>query len=181
MFKRDAIQKKFGHIIKAVVKELSKCIEVVTSEVDYECPNCFIDSVTHKSSGVCKHGPESENYFKFGRCPVCKGEGIIDHESKVYVNASVVWKGATSSRSSENDLVFNDYGTSGVCIARLKTDICYLNLFKSCDYVVVEGIKCTVHNPPVVRGLGGKHVLVVYVHGTDKINDNEIIKPTSSF
>ena len=180
MFDRDVIQRKFGHILKEVVKELSKCIEIITIESLHECPNCYIDTVTGKSSGVCKHGPESDNYFRFGRCPICKGEGTIELENKVYVNASVVWKGSSSS-SSENDLVFNDYGTQGLSIARLKTNICHLNLFKSCDFIIVDGVKCTLYNPPVVRGLGGKHIVIVYVHASDKINDEEIIKPTSSF
>jgi hypothetical protein len=181
MFDRDVVQRKFGHILKEVVKELSKCITIITISEQSECPNCYIDTVTGKSTGVCKHGPELDNYFKFGRCPVCKGEGTIEYENKVYVNASVLWKGAGSSSSSQNDLVFNDYGMQGIGIAKLKTDICHLNLFKSCDYVIVDGVKCTVYNPPVIRGLGGKHILIVYVHGADKINDDEVIKPTSSF
>lgn len=180
MFDRDAVQSKFGYILKSVVKELSKCVTVVTISEQYECPNCYIDTVTGKSTGVCKHGPELDNYFKFGRCPVCKGEGTIEYEDKVYVNASVVWKGS-SSGSKENDLVFNDYGEQGLSIARLKTDICHLNLFKSCDYVMVDGVKCTLYNPPVVRGLGGKHIIIVYVHASDKTHDEEVIKPTSSF
>ena len=181
MFKRKAIQRKFGHIIREVVKELSKCIEVVTIEANHECPNCYFSVSEGKSSGVCKKEPSDPNYFKFGRCPVCHGDGVIDQEIKVYVNASIFWRGANTSTSDENDLVFNDYGMEGREIVRLKTDVCHLNLFKSCDYVMVDGVKCTLYNPPVVRGLGGKHILVVYVHGADKVEDNEKIKPTSSF
>lgn len=181
MFDRDAVQRKFGYILKEVIKELSKCITVITISEQQECPNCYIDTVTGKSTGVCKHGPEHDNYFKFGRCPVCKGEGVIEYENEVYTNVLVTWKGAGSSSSSQNDLVFNDYGMQGMCIAKLKTDICHLNLFKSCDYVIVDGVKCTVYNPPVIRGLGGKHVLIVYVHGDDKLEDDETLKSTSSF
>ena len=181
MFDRDVVQRKFGRILKEVIKELSKCIEIITIDPLSECSNCYIDTVTGKSSGVCKHGPELDNYFKFGRCPVCRGEGTIEHKSKVYVNASVVWKGGGSTSSSSNDLVFEDYGVSGIGIARLKVDICHLNLFKSCDFIIVDGVECTLYNPPVVRGLGGKHILIVYVHASDKTNDDEIIKPTSSF
>jgi len=181
MFKRDAIEKKFGRTIKNVIKELSKQIETISIEPDSPCPNCFFDSSTGKSSGVCKNPPGHPNYFKFGRCPVCKGKGVITQENKVCINSSVVWRGANSSGSKENDLIFNDYGFEGRVVARLKTDICYLNLFKSCDYVVVEGIKCTLCNPPIVRGLGGKHVLVVYVCSVDKFKDSETIKETSSF
>jgi hypothetical protein len=181
MFDKDAVQRKFGRILTSVTRELSKCITVITVSDLSECPNCYIDTVTGKSTGVCKHGSAHPNYFKFGRCPVCKGGGAIEYENKVYVNATVLWKGAGSSSSSQNDLVFNSYGMQGMCIAKLKTGICHLNLFKSCDYVIVDGVKCTVYNPPVIRGLGGKHILIVYVHGDDKINDNETTKPTSSF
>ncbi len=181
MFKRDAIEKKFRQVLKNVVKELSKCIEIITVEEDSECPNCFIDTTTGKSSGVCKNSPGHPNYFKYGRCPVCKGEGVVRHEDKVYVNATVFWRGSGSSSSKENDLVFDSYGVQGMAIAKLRTDICHLNLFKSCDFIMVDGIKTTLYNPPVVRGLGGKHVLIVYVHGDDKIEDAETLKPTSSF
>lgn len=181
MFNRDAVQKKFGNILKSMVKELSECVTVVAVSKQYECPNCYIDTVTGKSTGVCKHGPELPNYFLHGRCPVCHGEGTIEYENKTNVNASVVWKGDNSSTSRQNDLVFNDYGESGIGIARLKADICHLNLFKSCDYIIVDGVKCTLHNPPIVRGLGGKHIIVVYVHTLDKVKDGETIKPNSSF
>jgi len=181
MFKRDAIEKKFGSIIKSVVKELSKQIEIITISPSIECYNCFIDSVTGKSSGVCKNPPGHPDYFKYGRCPICNGEGTINIENKVCINVSIVWRGANASTSDENDLVFNDYGLEGRAVARLKTDICYLNLFKACDYVIVEGVKSTVYNPPVVRGLGGKHILVVYVCSVNKMAATEELKPTSSF
>jgi len=181
MFKRDAIEKKFGRIVKNIIKELSKAIEIITINEHSECPNCFIDSVTGKSTGVCKNPPGHPDYFKYGRCSICKGEGIIETEDKDCINASVVWRGANTSTSDENDLVFNDYGLEGRSVARLKTDICHLNLFKSCDYVVVEGVECTLYNPPVVRGLGGKHILVVYVCSVNKFKEGETIKQTSSF
>lgn len=181
MFKRDAIEKKFGRIVKNIIKELSKVIEIITINEQSECTNCFIDSVTGKSTGVCKNLPGHPDYFKYGRCPVCKGEGTIESEDKVCINASVVWRGANTSGSKENDLVFNDYGLEGRSVARLKTDICHLNLFKACDYVIVEGVECTLYNPAVVRGLGGKHILVVYVCSVNKFKDNETLKKTSSF
>lgn len=175
MFKKDNIQKRFGRKIKEVIKELSRTVKIITIETDSECPNCYIDTVTGKSSGVCKNAPEHQDYFKYGRCPVCKGEGVLEHETGIYVSALVVWRGSTSSSSRENDLIFNDFGLAGRAVARLKTDVCNLNLFKLCDYVVVDGIKCTLYNPPITRGLGGKHTLVVYVYGADKNNDDEII------
>jgi hypothetical protein len=181
MFKRDAIEKKFGRLIKNVVKELSKQIEIITIEREHECTNCFIDSVTGKSSGVCRHGPELPNYFKFGRCPVCHGEGTIDIESKICINAAIFWRGSGSSGSKENDLVFNDFGLEGRSVARLKTNICHLNLIKECDYIIVENIECTLYNPPILRGLGGKHVLIAYVCSVNKFKDNETLKQTSSF
>ncbi|MBW1799218.1 MAG: hypothetical protein JRJ85_00680 [Deltaproteobacteria bacterium] len=181
MFKRDAIGKKFGRIIKNVIKELSKQIEIISIEPDHPCPNCFFDSVSGKSSGVCSHGPELPGYFLHGNCPICHGKGVITQENKVCINAAVVWRGAGTSTSDENDLVFNDYGLEGRSIARLKTDICHLNLFKSCDYIIVENVKCTLYNPPIVRGLAGKHVLIAYVCSVNKFKDNETIKETSSF
>lgn len=175
MFKKDVIQKKFGRKIKTIIKELSRNVKVVTVETDYECPNCYIDTTTGRSSGVCKNELDHQDYFKYGRCPVCKGKGVIDHENNSYVGALIVWRGSTSSSSKENDLVFNDFGLAGRAVARLKTDVCNLNLFKLCDYVIVDGIKCTLYNPPIVRGLGGKHILIVYIYSLDKLTDNEIV------
>jgi hypothetical protein len=175
MFKKDIIKKRFGRKIREVIKELSRNVKIITIETDSECPNCYIDTVTGKSSGVCKHEQGHQDYFKYGRCPICKGEGVIEHETSIYVSALVVWRGSTSSSSKENDFVFNDFGLAGRAVARLKTDVCNLNLFKLCDYVVVDGIKCTLYNPPIIRGLGGKHVLVVYVYSSDKLADSEVV------
>lgn len=181
MFKRSAIEKKFGRVLKNVVKELSKCIEIITINESTPCPNCYFDSTTGKSSGVCKNSPGHPDFFEFGRCPVCRGEGTITQENKTYINATVFWRGSSSSGSKENDLVFADYGTQGMAMAKLRTEICHLNLFKSCDFIIVDGIKCTLYNPPIIRDFCGKHVLITYVHGDNKLENDETLKSTSSF
>lgn len=181
MFKRDAVQKKFGRILKNVVKELSKRIILATVRRDQACPNCFFDSTSGKSSGVCKRPEGHSYYFKYGRCPICGGKGTIDVKTKRCINASIVWKGAGSSTSEENELVFNEYGLEGYSVARLKTDVCNLELLESCDNVVIDGINFVLHTPSIIDGLGGKHVLVVYVRSAEKNKNLMSLKPTSVF
>lgn len=181
MFKRSAIQKKFGRILKNVVKELSKRITIITTRRDQECPNCFFDSTSGKSSGVCKRPEGHSDYFKYGRCPTCGGKGTIDIKIKKFINASIVWKGATSAVAEENELAFNEWGLQGYSVARLKTDICNLEKIENCDNIVIDGISYVVYTPSVVDGLGGKHILVVYVRSAEKNKNLMSLKPTSAF
>ena len=86
------VKEKQRDAIRNVIKGLSRKILVYKQPKKLECPNCYYDKFTEHSTGKCKFDSvldaidaqatyESNGgtglrykYFKFGRCPVCRGD-----------------------------------------------------------------------------------------------------------
>lgn len=161
-----------------------------------ECPNCFYDKFTDSSTGKCKWTPLEAaqmqadhiadgnqdiryKYFKFGRCPVCRGEGYLTTERKTWVDALVTWD--PGARGSQNTLTYTAAGTEGSTIVQLKCDPKYYDIFKNSKRLEVDGVECKISKPPILRGLGVQAVLIVTAFTTEKpsIDSGEIIKDYS--
>lgn len=192
---------RFRDSIRGVIKGLSKRILVYKQPIKHECPNCYYDKLTAKSTGKCKWSLDStafnyiENaiddwlvinfdndrseapykYFRVGRCPICKGAGFIETKRKTWVDCLVIWG------KPSNDDVYTPAGMEGATTLQLKTDPKYYNLFKDCSHIVVNGIECKISKAPICRGLGNQSVLVISAFTTDKpkIDNREIIKDYS--
>jgi hypothetical protein len=67
-----------------------------------------------------------------------------------------------------NSLTFTQAGFEGATRVEIKTDPCYLDLIKQAERVVIDGINCKLSNPPIIRGIGGKQILVALFFTTDK-------------
>jgi hypothetical protein len=152
-----------------VITGLSRDVIVYSQDLRSECPNCYYDKVTNRSSGIPKVGPSDTNYFTTGRCPVCKGQGVITTSRRKSIKALVTWD---PSSESLNSLSFNEGGILGNSTVQIKTDPCYLDLIKNCKKIVVDGIECRLHNVPIIRGLGNKSVLVSILYTEDKPKQN---------
>jgi hypothetical protein len=144
---------------------LGREIVVYLPDIRRECPNCYYDKVHDKSSGIPKVLPDSPNYFTVGRCPVCKGKGVLVSVRKKCIHGMITWN---PQGNSTNNLTFNEGGFAGETIVEIKTDECYLDLLKEAKYILVDGVKCKLSNPPIIRGLGLKNVLVGYFVTVDK-------------
>jgi len=180
--------------IRDVIKGLSRRVKVYLQPLKSECPNCFYDKFTNRSTGKCKwtavealqKQTEWETstcyastiryrYFLKGRCPVCKGQGYIETQRTTWINCLVTWN---PREPFGNEMTYTPAGSEGSNIVRLKTDPKNYDTFKNADRVIVDGVECRVSRPPVTRGLGTQAVLVITVFKTKKPkNDsNEIIK-----
>jgi hypothetical protein len=187
---------RFRKTIRDVVKGLSRKVEVYKQPLKYECPNCYYDKLTSKSTGKCKwlsseiagkiaewqtDNPTKEaseapyKWFRVGRCPVCRGEGYLEVKRKVWIDCLVTW--SPSSRY-DNQNVYTPAGIEGSTTVRLKTDPKYYELFKNCKRIYVDGIECKLSKPPILRGLGNQALLIIFAFTTDKpkIDSGEIIK-----
>jgi hypothetical protein len=60
-----------------------------------------------------------------------------------------------------NELTFTESGFEGATKIEVKTDPCHLDLMKQCKYVVIDGVRCKLSNPPLLRGIGEQHLLVM--------------------
>ena len=192
---------RFRKSIRDVLKGLSRKVQVYKQPIKSECPNCYFDKLTGRSTGKCKWSPLEAasnyvgnaiakwvgdnparsaaeapfKYFRVGRCPICRGEGYLEIKRKAWADCVVIWN--PSSRY-DNNTVYTPAGTEGSTVVQLKTDPKHYDLFKNCNRVVVDGVECRLSRPPILRGLGSQAVLIIEAFTTDKpkIDSGEIIK-----
>jgi len=150
-------KERFKRSINNLVNGLSREVVVYSKDLRSECPNCYYDKVNDRSSGIAKSSPGDPYYFVTGRCPVCHGKGVITTSRKRTIKGLVIWN---PQGDRLNALSFTEAGTGGATRVEIKTDIVYLDLIKSCKHVVIDGIVCKLSNPPIIRGLGNKSLLI---------------------
>jgi len=156
---------KFKKVWDSVVYNLGRKIVIYLSDTESECPNCYYDKVNKSSSGVAKSSVGDPNYFVVGRCPVCNGKGVLTTTRKKCIYGIVVWNPAGDAM---NSLTFTEAGYEGATVVEIKTDPCNLNIIENSKYALIDGVKCKLSNPPIVRGMGGKHTLVALFFTTKK-------------
>ena len=171
----------FRKSIRDVVKGLSRKVQVYKQPIKQECPNCYFDKMTGKSTGKCKWTladiPTGVNYkwFRVGRCPICRGHGYLEIRRRAWADCLVIWD--PENRYS-NQITYTAAGTEGSTLAQLKTDPKHYDLFKNCASIIVDGVPCKLSKPPVLRGLGTQAVLIISAFTTDKpkLDSGEVIK-----
>lgn len=190
---RSFTKDKYQKAIRNIVKGLSRKVQVYKQPIKSECPNCYYDKMTDSSTGKCKWTPvealakQAEweasgnittmyKYFLRGRCPVCKGQGYLETQRRVWVDCLVTWD--PSARGFGNTMTYTPAGTEGSTIVQLKTEPKFFDLFKNCTKLVIDGIDCKLSKPPLLRGLGNQSLLIITAFTTDKpkIDSDEIIK-----
>lgn len=188
----DKVKSKYKKSIQKVIEDLGKAVSVYTSSRKNECPNCYFDNVNNKSSGKCKWSPvEAANkqaewesagntslrykYFTSGRCPVCEGDGYLQVIRRRYVKSIVNWGG---ERTGLNETVQTPAGKEGSTEVVLKTYPMYMELFRDCNKIKVDGVYCELSDPPLVRGPGKDSVLIITAYATEvsKKGKSNVIK-----
>lgn len=187
------VKEKHKGAIRNVIKGLGRKVEVYKQPRKMECPNCYYDKFTDNSTGKCKWTPVEAiekqaihavdhddiryKYFKYGRCPVCRGQGFLTVKRKVWADCMINW----DPSSRDNSITYTAAGTEGSTIVILKADPKYYDLFKNSSRIVVDGVECKMSKPPILRGLGTQSVLIITAFTTEKpsIDSGEIIKDYS--
>ena len=168
---RNRISKKtkdrFRRSMRNVLKGLSRSITVYLQPTKTECTNCYYDKVLKASSGICKSSPSSSNYFAVGRCPVCLGKGVLTTSRRKVIDGVVIWN---PSGDSMNTATFTEIGYHSATVVEIKTNPSHLNTLKRCSYILVDGVKCKLADPPIIRGVGTQVVLIAHFFCNVKIN-----------
>jgi hypothetical protein len=183
---------RFRKSIRDVVKGLSSKVLIYKQPIKQECPNCYYDKMTGKSTGKCKHTVEEAEqlqrdyatqhpgqirykWFKVGRCPICRGDGYLEIKRRTWADCLVIWN--PGSRYG-NETVYTPAGTEGSTAVQLKTHPKHYDTFKNCDSIVIDGVECKLSKPPILRGLGSQAILIIAAFTTDKpkLDSGEIIK-----
>jgi len=191
--KKKTKDKYRRRIRDAVLCGLGRQVLVYRQPIKSECPNCYYDKLTEKSTNTCmwtlaetiQKQQEYEaaggvglryKYFVKGRCPVCKGNGYLTTVRKVWVKCKITWD--PSSRGYGNTTSYTAAGTEGATTVQLKVHPKYFNLFKNCERLIVDDAECRISRTPITRGLGNEALMIVTAFTTDKptIDKDEIIK-----
>jgi hypothetical protein len=141
------------------------CIHGTPTE--YDCPNCHYDHTTESSSGVYDDtfvSPTTINgrvvspvSFSRGRCPVCKGVGTIQFENKTYVASYITWNPTGNGAMEELPI-----GTEGNNIVLLRVpDTKHYAAIRDCVYATIDGVRCELYFPPIIRKAGRENVFVL--------------------
>jgi hypothetical protein len=166
---KNKTKDRFKKSFKKLVSGLNRRVTVYLHPNEAECPNCYYDKVNRTSSGVCKVSPGEPNYFVVGRCPVCLGKGVLVTTRRKCIDGIVIWN---PGGNNMNSLTFTEAGFEGATKVEIKTDPCNLELIKNAKYVLIDGLKCKLSNPPIIRGLGAKDILIALFFTTDKPRKN---------
>jgi hypothetical protein len=180
--------------MRDVIKGLSRKVKIYLQPIKSECPNCFYDKLTNRSTGKCKWtalqaqqkqdeweastcylGTTRYKYFLKGRCPVCKGQGYVETQRTTWADCLVTWN---PQEPFGNEMTYTPAGAEGSTVLKLKTDPKHYDDFKNADKVIVDGVECKISRPPIMRGLGNQSILVITAFTTEKpaIDSDEIIK-----
>ena len=174
-------RKKFTNSIRDIMSDLGRPVEVFKKPTKHECFNCYYDKLTNSSTNTCKWTlaealqKQTEyiqaggiglkyKYFSTGRCPICKGKGYLETLRKAWVKCKITW-----DPEADGALISDSPGVSGSTNVELKTDPKYLSLFTDCIHMFVDGVKCVLAKPPIIRGIGEASLLVILAFTTDKI------------
>jgi hypothetical protein len=171
MASRDIIGRRtkelWGRNMQKVIKGLGRCITIYKTDAQTDCPNCLYDSVNQESTGKYKTGGPIP--FTVGRCPYCKGRGYLRTPRKKTIKVLITWRPRPSGMISAGTL-FTEAGKESDNTVRIKADPCYYELVRDCKYAVIDGQKCELKEPPILRGLGTQKVLVALFQVPDNYN-----------
>ena len=169
MASRDIIGRRtkelWGRNIHKVIKGLGRCITIYKQDVEVDCPNCYFDRINRESTGKYKTGGPIP--FTRGRCPYCRGRGYTRTPRKKNIHALVTWRPRPEGMIRDRTM-FTEAGKESDTVVRIKTDPCHLELIRDSKYAVIDGQKCELKEPPLLRGLGTQKVLIALFTVPDK-------------
>mgnify|MGYP000185013970 CR=1 FL=1 len=189
----DKTKNSYKKIMNKVTDSIGKVVYIYFLAKKSECPNCYYDNTNEKSSGKCKWSSteaaqkqsewESQGntsirykYFVKGRCPVCSGVGFLKVIRRKSIKCVVNWGNYSSS---ENEIIQTPAGKESETNVLLKTDPKFIEFFRKCDKIKVDGVDCELSDPPIVRGIGNDSVLLIIAYSSEKLKEKkqqEVVK-----
>ncbi len=163
------IGKELKKVYEAVRKETGEAICLHMTPNSTDCPNChsnpdgestniydesFVTPVEIYDNTIT---PTS---FNRGRCPVCKGKGVLEQDVEKRITAIVRWN-PSGAGDSKGDMDITAAGIEGFNNVLIKIPKCYYNDVRDCVKAVISNIDCKLLVPPVLRHVGKVDVVAV--------------------
>lgn len=176
MASRDIVGRRTKELwardIHKLIKGLGRCVTIYRPDTESDCPNCFYDAINRESTG--RYNGTGSRPFTVGRCPVCRGRGTLTTKRKRDIHALVTWRPRPEGMM-QNSTQFIPGGKASETNVRLKTKPCHLALIRDCQHAMIDGLKCVLAEPPTIRGLGSRSVLVALFIVEEKYRPGERI------
>lgn len=168
--------KTYKQLIKDIINDLGETLYLYYKPKKEWCPNCLIDKASHASKNIFNSSfispitifgnLVSPKSFTLGRCPVCKGTGELLDYSPVSIRGVVKWRPQYSEQEN------TPAGLEGENIVRVKAKKIFYEKIRDCDYAMIDGVRCKLMKPPIIRVLGGTDELVVAFFETVEIGSS---------
>jgi len=162
----SGLKKEIRARFKQLKYDTKKPITIYSAPQTQDCPNCLSDH-TGASVGIfdttfvapVEIFGEMITPQSFGRtrCPVCKNKGYLEYEASSIIYVIIHWN--PPAEMSRGEMQQTPGGLEGKNVARVKADKCYYGLIRDCVYAEIDGIKCELHLPPVLRHVGEVDVM----------------------
>jgi hypothetical protein len=194
---RPKTKRRFQKRIRDVIKGFSRKVLIYKQPIRSECPNCYYDKMTGRSSGKCRwtaaqaydkqiewESSQSGQTAVSSSVEQCTTNPIrykyfVKGRCPVCLGKGYLevrrkrWVDAVvtwdpSQRGTGNQMIYTPAGTEGSTIVQLKTDPQYYDLFKNSNRIIIDGVECKMSRPPILRGLGNQSVLIITAFTTEK-------------
>jgi hypothetical protein len=176
MASRDIVGRRTKELcardIHKLIKGLGRCVTIYRPDAESDCPNCYYDAINRQSTG--RYNGTGSRPFTVGRCPVCRGRGTLTTKRKRDIHALVTWRPKPEGMM-QNSTQFTPGGKASETVVRLKTKPCHLALIRDCQHAMIDGLKCVLVEPPTIRGLGSRSVLIALFVVEEKYRPGETI------
>jgi len=161
----DEVKRTYQKLMKDLIKDAGQQVDIYGIPEEADCPNCLSDLVTGKSKGVYDTTFLSPTTifgnvitplsFSRGRCPVCKGEGKLFNRTPYKVKALIRWN------PTAGEMEVSPVGREGHSVVRIKTEPCYYEKVRDSEFIIVDGVRCELIRPPILKGIGKRDAAVV--------------------
>lgn len=147
--------------VEGIREDLGREVTIHLPGSKIACPNCLIDPINKKSTGIYSpRNPYPAGFpgptpFTGGVCPICNATGQYTTETTKIVKCLIRWL-----KADEREWGKFGYGDNNDF--RLKANIKYLDDFKNARVVVIDGVPCQV-TATVKRGLRDIIQVVVFL------------------
>lgn len=194
---RPKTKQRFRDRIRDVIRGLSRKVLIYKQPIKSECPNCYYDKMTGRSSGKCRwtaaQAQQKQAEWALANpatgnptnpavgcdAPTVRYKYFVKGRCPVCKGKGYLetrrkrWVDALvtwdpSQRGAGNEMIYTPAGTEGSTIVQLKTDPKYYDLFKNAERIIIDGVECKMSRPPILRGLGNQSILIITAFTTEK-------------
>lgn len=127
---KDSLIRIYQSRIDALINQLGKNIYLIFDPIKTDCPNCYLDIIRNRSTGVYKAGGPIP-FDRGVQCPYCKAKGVTEVSVNKCIKCLIKW----NPKDSEN---FGISVSQTKGIVRLKTYLTEIDDLRRAKFAIVN-------------------------------------------